>query len=637
MDINNKIENNFRSIYSYIIERTGINLFDDQFGGQEEDVFNESTNVLEGTNGDTISSAIYEEIGRTPESIYEWMHKNISYDKRISDWKLKTPEEVYKYKKGNCHDQALFEAFMFHSLGIINGQLFFVEFSKNNSIGGNTHTLTWFRTAKKEAKLSADWKEPFKEENAAKGPFKYYWFENAWEDQSGIHGPYKNVGEIKDAILEIYRNDKVVNSHKYDGIVFSTLSNYRCGMTLEEYVGSWSLQDDHLFNESASEKYFRVTHDGIGIYEAMRRQISSKDWKKLLKSDNFTWLPKLKEYPPECRSYFTKDGMDKFNDLVYPIAAGIVGDNIKIEKFTADDISYIIYKDQYQIITSDNINDVINESLEWIERFVNDDEFRESVDEESDSIDVGVEGDNDEPFVPIYGIIKSYSHSQLRNDGSQKSDSELSSVKFDKIIHALTRGDNYSHALVSFDLSLTEMYSYEDEGFVVDNIMEKASWMGTKSIYICVMFVKKSERDRMKKFVEKLKEHPEETKYAMGNLIKAYIATPTKTDKRFVCSSFTGYIMACSNPKNLRRDYSRLRPDDIMLLPRAFYVTNCIDREDFKNRHQEIEDRVKSIYEEYKEDIDDYNNHLPKIMLSDRMDKLKTIDKIFDWIVNKLA
>lgn len=241
-----------------------------------------------------------------------------------------------------------------------------------------------------------------------------------------------------------------------------------------------------------------------------------------------------------------------------------------------------------------------------------------------------------EKLVPIYGIIKSYSHDKLRNDGSEKTSSELSSIKFDKIIHALTRGDNYSHALVSFDDSLTHMYSYEDEGFVEDNIETKLSWMGTKSIYICVMFVRESEKKQMEAFVQNLKEHQQETKYASVNLLKAFVGKPIKNDKRFVCSSFTGFILSCSNPKNLHRDYSRLRPEDITVLPRAFYLMNVKDAADFKAKHQELQQKVKDIFEEYHDEIDDYNNHLPKLLLQDRVDKLKTLDKILDWIIYKM-
>lgn len=254
----------------------------------------------------------------------------------------------------------------------------------------------------------------------------------------------------------------------------------------------------------------------------------------------------------------------------------------------------------------------------------------------SESVDENEESGKKNNFVPIFGIVKSYSSDSVRNDGTIKSAGELASVKFDKVIHMLTRGDNYSHALVSFDDSLTNMYSYEDEGFVVDNIMEKESWMGTKSIYICVMFVNKEDRDRMKKYVKDLKKNQHQSRYASSNLLKAYVGTPKKVDKRFVCSSFTGYIMSCSNPKNLHRDFSRLRPEDITILPRAFYVMNVKDREDFKAKRSEIKSKVRSIYKEYHDEIDDYNNHLPKILLKNRCDELKTIDKIFDWIIDRM-
>ncbi len=228
MDNKEKIESNFDSINSYIMEKTGINLFD------PVDEFTE-TMGLTGPNDSELSSGIFKVVGRTPEEIQKWMHENISYDKIIKGWTLKTPAETFKTRTGNCHDQSLFESFIFHSLGIVNGQLFFVEFSKDNPIGGNTHTLTWYRVDTPN--------EDYK--------YSYYWFENAWEDQAGIHGPYNDIDGLKHAILEIYKHDNDINSHKYDGIVFSTLSNYRCGMSLGEYVESWRLEDDHLLNDTS--------------------------------------------------------------------------------------------------------------------------------------------------------------------------------------------------------------------------------------------------------------------------------------------------------------------------------------------------------------------------------------------------
>lgn len=262
-------------------------------------------------------------------------------------------------------------------------------------------------------------------------------------------------------------------------------------------------------------------------------------------------------------------------------------------------------------------------------------EMIESVKNDITIINESAKAEKKEKYVPIFGIIKKYSKSKYRNDGTPKPPSELTSIKFHKIIEKLTRGDQYSHAVVSFDDTFKNLYSYEDPGFVNDSIYND-SWKGTDSIYICVMFVKKAERDQMLKYVKSIEADPDKSQYASANLLKAYIGKPNKVDKRFVCSTFTGYIMACSNPKNLHRDYSRLRPEDITILPRAFYVTNVKDQDEFIKRKDEIHAKVKAIYDEYYDEINDYNNHLPKLLLSNKMSELKTSDKIFDYIINNI-
>jgi hypothetical protein len=131
--------------------------------------------------------------------------------------------------------------------------------------------------------------------------------------------------------------------------------------------------------------------------------------------------------------------------------------------------------------------------------------------------------------------------------------------------------------------------------------------------------------------------HQGETEYAMSNLLTAFIATPAKVDKRYVCSSFTAYVLAMSNPKNLHIDYSRMRPDDITVMPRAFYVTKVIDRQDFIKKKDYIHNKIREIYEDNIDDIREYNNQLPRILLKDKMTNLKTIDKILGWIIDRLA
>ena len=240
-----------------------------------------------------------------------------------------------------------------------------------------------------------------------------------------------------------------------------------------------------------------------------------------------------------------------------------------------------------------------------------------------------------EEYVPVFGISKSYSDSKKLNDGRDKSPSDIDSIEFSKHIKRLTRGDNFSHALVSFDADLTDMYSFEDDGLVHDNINKGDQWLSTKSIYMCVMFLPKSDVAKMKSYCKKLEKG--ESEYAMNNIIKAFIGKPTKQDNRFVCSSFTGFILNMCNKKNLHRDYSRIRPEDITILPRAFYVATFKDRNDFLKKKDKIKAKVDAILDSHKEEIDEYNNQLPKLMLQDTMKKEGSIDKIFDAIVRGLA
>ncbi len=841
-------------------------------------------------NGKIISED--EIIGDTPEKLYNWMHKNISYTKDIKGWKLKSASELYHTKEGICHDQSLFIDVILRLLEIDHGQLFFVEYSKNNPIGGNTHTLSWY---KQDGKI--------------------YWLENAWEDQAGIHGPYKSIDELKNAIFEIYNTDIDINSNKYDGIVFGEKNNYKIGMGLGEYVESWKLDDDKLFSKKnlydppleydklpdhlkkdevhawraktgielihkeptldelnriwknwqlmtdeqkhisdkkslelfglTNEKHYKellkeydkmitsnnLTTESYTIetlpnisYSSSSNKLSEIDGKILNTEyidEQFEWLNKF-IYDDDFRNriqitesnilndlysiinpfellkfmdnikygwYSIKDGsihgtgdeddedyFYKYYRLQSPKTTierqvGVCWDQVEVERkwFIKHSIPYfviyieiddgescpthtcLIYKDpgdsqnvywfehswgqfrgihkydrlnkcisdivlkhvnfnsnkgklivtklrhqmkpgltcqqymdiarsepvidyndisyddlfneNYNIIDYkcyecnkliDNTNVIIdnNSDIDRIKELhpnwdlnngqlgyiicpycktrndilVNNDIINESTDE-----DVNKEKD----FVPIYGVLKYTSFDDKRNDGTEKDHYDKEMTRFQASIKTLTRGDNYGHALMSFDDSFRHLYSFGDEGIEDDDIM-KPSWMATSSIYICVMFVDRKERDKMKKYVDNLVAHPDKTSYAFSNLLKAYISKPTKVDKRFVCSTFTGYAMMMSNPKNLHRDYSRLRPEDITILPRAFYIMNVKDQKEFLEKKKLIKEKVDSIFEEYHDEIEDYNNHLPKLLLIDRVDKIKFIDKIFDWIIKRI-
>lgn len=154
----------------------------------------------------------------TPEELSNWMKKNIKYKEYD---KLMSAKEVYDTKHGSCHDQVVFEDEIFKNMKIKHGKLFFIEYNEGEQQGGKTHTLLYYI-----------------KDN------KYYWFENAWGGEEGIHGPYDSLSSLKDDVKE--RNMKNSN---YDDIEFSTVKNIKTGMTLGEYVSACLKQTESVVNE----------------------------------------------------------------------------------------------------------------------------------------------------------------------------------------------------------------------------------------------------------------------------------------------------------------------------------------------------------------------------------------------------
>lgn len=143
-----------------------------------------------------------------PKDLYNWMKANITYK---STGILLSPEEVEEYGYGDCHDQANYIHSKLSTKDISNGRLFVIEYNDLNSPAGKTHTAAYYK------------------QNG-----KYYWIENAWYKQTGIHGPYNSIFNLKIAIANawIWGNYK----NLYIGSVNN--SKIKNGMNLNDYVNA---------------------------------------------------------------------------------------------------------------------------------------------------------------------------------------------------------------------------------------------------------------------------------------------------------------------------------------------------------------------------------------------------------------
>ena len=168
---------------------------------------------------------------KTPEQLSEWMISHIEYDHLDTQdpkWHLKNPNEVLKDMSGCCHSQSYFIKYWLDKMGYRTKLFFMIEY-KGDKIydAGKTHTLCTFI---KDNKI--------------------YWFENAWHNQAGIHGPYKNESELK---ANVYRLWKPIFDKFYNKLYFGEAKIMPYGSKFEDYVAAQipkNLLDDKI-NEAA--------------------------------------------------------------------------------------------------------------------------------------------------------------------------------------------------------------------------------------------------------------------------------------------------------------------------------------------------------------------------------------------------
>ena len=140
--------------------------------------------------------------------LLNYMKSTIKYESYSTNkWKLHDWEYVDDEQEGNCHDQVMYELHFLSKLGYSPSADFCIELKKNSNRGGRTHSYVYY---KKDS--------------------KYYWFENAWGSQVGIHGPYDNHKAIRKDVEE-----KMLKKSDYDYLEFGHF-NGKAGMTLQELL-----------------------------------------------------------------------------------------------------------------------------------------------------------------------------------------------------------------------------------------------------------------------------------------------------------------------------------------------------------------------------------------------------------------
>ena len=125
--------------------------------------------------------------------------------------RLQSAEETEKLKSGSCHDQVMYELKQLRKLGIKPDAKFIIEYDPETNQGGTTHSFVYYKDGD-----------------------NIVWFENAWEDQKGLH-KFESEQALEDYIR---KNWKTSDNQKYTELEFSDFkeSKHKAGESLQELV-----------------------------------------------------------------------------------------------------------------------------------------------------------------------------------------------------------------------------------------------------------------------------------------------------------------------------------------------------------------------------------------------------------------
>ena len=209
----------------------------------------------------------------------------------------------------------------------------------------------------------------------------YVYMESSFKAIGGVYIS-KSLTHILDFVLtEMYRIKKETFSKKHIIRRYKHMMKY--GIDCEGFMNYMYtcdvVRDANTFMEKGigpdivkknTEIYYRVTYNGIGIYEAFRQSVPQHVWLRFLKSDKASWLPKPPDYTSGYESYFTKLGFSKFEEMTLPYMSKFL-DRKKINIKEYMDIGDIVYRDMFQVIVSTSYSESTNQPKYYFVSMIN--------------------------------------------------------------------------------------------------------------------------------------------------------------------------------------------------------------------------------------------------------------------------
>lgn len=129
-----------------------------------------------------------------------------------------------------------------------------------------------------------------------------------------IGGPDSNNPIVDFPTIGEWQPKNLIHIVSVEDIVFK--DDYQFVIKRFKDVITENKEEESLIKETL----YRITYNGIGVYEALRLTISKEDWDNFLNDDKVSWLlvPPF-EYKEGYQSFFTADGYERFKTETLPL------------------------------------------------------------------------------------------------------------------------------------------------------------------------------------------------------------------------------------------------------------------------------------------------------------------------------
>lgn len=122
---------------------------------------------------------------------------------------------------------------------------------------------------------------------------------------------------------------------------------------------------------------------------------------------------------------------------------------------------------------------------------------------------------------------------------------------------------NFSHASISFNSKLQDIYAFNDDGFVREDI-KKSELLYNADYSIYRLDLTKSEWMKAVQAMKEFLDNPQKFKYSDAGLVRLVLGRPKEYDHKFFCSEFVAHIINAVDPKYMNYEHrSMVSPEDL--------------------------------------------------------------------------